>query len=985
MTVVSPARKCLNHATHCSWMKCCQWLILCLLCPVLAIADDDAEEPEPEVAKPQPRTFRKSATSDGPGVLTSVGFLAGPTLGRDDSIAPLEVMPYMLFDPHFVFADVRGFVSTEGNFGGNIGAGYRHLNEGLGGWYGVNGWVDVDQTSGEVFTQLGLGFEAVWNRWEARSNLYLPVGDRQQILEQTAVDKHFVGHQLWFDQQTTVGNSLAGVDGEIGFTWAIEPFDIPTIIRGFVGGYHFVGDTGDDINGFRTRLESTINSSVITQVEYTSDNEYGQNVFAGVTLQFPWGGAHPSSNWKRNTPTPFRAVKRNYNVVLDRQESFAADVIAMNPLTSQPYFFQHVDTHAAAGGDGTAETPYANFTPATSGNPDIILVHSGSVLNETLVIPNDTRVWGMNGLQSINTSNLGRLTLPGDSDSSADTPRITGVIGNAVTIGSNSELTGFVIDDIHGNGIVGSDGSNVTLRDLELHDISGDAIQFTGVSANTLKLTDLDISQVGGQAVSVRNLEGDLVATRLTIDDTDGSSIFLDSGSGDAYFYGTTMITGDKSHINILNTEGHVEFADLQITGNSATPLVALSNILGDVEFSALTLENAGGSGLIANNVELLTVTNGSIETTGGPAIDLTDSELAVRLASVQVTDGPVGMRLSNVTGSVSILDGTIDDTATAVDLDEVGTVNLQSLVLTGNDVGIKSQGAEYLRLDGLTITETTGYALDSTNDALLSVNNSTFTDNGALDAGTIRVAANQSDLYRSEFNNNGIGDSRGTALQFVTTADDTGAKLSTTINGNTFLVTRGGQSAILIDWNGEVGATITSNTIQLNGSSMTGIEIHATSPDDNLSTSITSNDLYMNGSNGIGVDILSTSTSDTTLGANQIVTTTTGNIGFRLQFDAETQTWIYSNVIDDSSGGGGTGMKFINVADLSQLQIEDNVIDLTSSSSSVDRGIRFDSLGDDVEFFGNYDNTVSGATDPIYIPSGKGIGGFYVNGTLEP
>jgi len=959
-------------------MPCVVLLLTALACLPQAWADDEAEEP------PAPKFRRKSATSDGPGVLTSVGFLAGPTVGRDDSIAPLEVMPYVLFDPHFIFADVRGFVSTEGQFGGNIGAGYRHLNESLGGWYGANAWVDIDQTSGETFSQLGLGLEAVWNRWEARSNFYLPVGDREQTLEQSAVDTRFIGNQLWFDRRTTFGNSLAGFDGEVGLSWPIEPFDLPVVVRGFVGGYNFAADTGDGVSGFRTRLESTINSSIITQVEYTTDDEYGQNLYAGVTIQFPWGGSHPSSNWKRNTPSPFRSVKRNYNVILDRQETLANNVVAMNPLTSQPYFFQHVDTQSGTGGNGTFESPYSTFNPATTGNPDIILVHGGSVLNETLVIPDDTRVLDMNGPLSIQTSNLGRLTLPTLSDTVLDAPRITGINGTAVTMGTNSELSGFIIDNITGDGIVGTDGSGVTLRDITFDDISGDAIRFSQVTEGTLTLTDLDIQNIGGRGMSVENLDGDLTVTRLTFDEVDGASIFLDGGSGDVVFNGTTTITGENSHVDLRNLEGSLAFADLRVTGNSSSPLVSLTNLDGETEFGALVLENTNGAGLVADQVELLTVTDSLIETTNGPAVDISNSELAVKVSKLTVAGGPVGVRLQDVTGSVSILDGTIEDTAVAVDLHNVATVHLQSLELTDNDLGIRSRDAAYLRIDGLTVTGTAGWALDSMNDDLLAVTNSTFTNNGTLDEGTLRVQADKAELFRSDFVNNVISDSKGTALQFLTTSTGAGATLSTNISDNQILVSRGGQSAIRINWNGEVGTAINGNTIQLDGATMTAIDIQASATNENLSATISGNDIILNGTSGIGIDVAANGTSGITIATNEITANKTGNTGFRFQFDKATDTWIYSNnFIDD--GGGATGMRFINVANLSRVQIEDNLLDLQSGSSSVDRGIRFDDLGADVEFFGNYDNSVLGATDPIFIPTGKGIGGFYVNGVLKP
>jgi len=44
---------------------------------------------------------------DGPGFLGQAGHLAFKTFGRDDSISPLEALPYLLTDEHFIFSDLR--------------------------------------------------------------------------------------------------------------------------------------------------------------------------------------------------------------------------------------------------------------------------------------------------------------------------------------------------------------------------------------------------------------------------------------------------------------------------------------------------------------------------------------------------------------------------------------------------------------------------------------------------------------------------------------------------------------------------------------------------------------------------------------------------------------------------------------------------------------------------------------------------------------
>jgi hypothetical protein len=947
-------------------------LLLLVARPAFADEDDDTAESSP----------RRSVTSDGPGVLARGGFLGGATLGRDDSIVPVQVMPYLLFDPHFVFADVRLFVSTEGRVGGNLGGGYRFLDEQRGAWYGINGWIDVDQTSGEVFPQLGLGLEAAWSILEGRSNFYLPVGTRDQVLETSALNTRYSGHNILFDQHTITGQSLAGVDGEIGISLPIEALDRALILRGFVGGYHFANDNGDPIDGVRARSEVVISSSVITQLEYTSDDEYGQNLIVGVSIEGPWGEDHPGVEWRRPTPSPFRFVQRNYNVILDRTESTANDLMAINPATSQPYFVQHVNTNAASGGNGTIESPFTTYAPATGQTADIILVHAGSELHESLVVQDHTRVLGDTGRHTFRAVGWGDVALP--TVAAGDTPLISDLHGDAVSLGTGSELSGFQLDNITGTGVRGLNVTDLVLSDLTFTNIHGDAVALSGLSDGNVTLTNLSLDGVSGRGLAFMGLEGQLIASELTLNNIDGPAILLDGGSGDAYFVGNTVITGDHSRIDVRNTSGHVEFAGLEITGQATPPLVSLTNLDGDLAITSLKLKNTNGAGLVASDVASLAITKGTIATTNGTALSLSDTEVAATLSSVDVDGGNIGVRLINVTGGLVINGGTIENTGVAVDLNDVESVQLTTLKLTDNTLGIQSRSADYLKLDRLTITGTAGYALDSLDDTLLSVQGSTFSDNGTLDAGTILVQAGTAELFRSEFTGNTITDDRGTALQFLTTTSGTGASLSTTVTGNTIVASRGDQGGIKMNWNGPAELTLSGNTFQFSGTSMTGIDLAMPSTTESLTATINGNTFTLGGAHNVAVNVAAAGTSELSVTANTITHNGTGGVGLKFDFGDATELWVSTNHVTDAAGGA-TGMLFEHVATLSKLQIENNQLDLTSSSSSVDRGILFQSIADDVELFGSYDNLINSATDAFYMPSADTIGGFYVNGELVP
>ena len=80
------------------------------------------------------------------------------TFGRDESITPLEFLPYYRWPDQLLFNHVRLFVGNTGNFGGNFGLGYRFATD----WadaLGASFWYDTDDTTGFLFQQTGVSLE----------------------------------------------------------------------------------------------------------------------------------------------------------------------------------------------------------------------------------------------------------------------------------------------------------------------------------------------------------------------------------------------------------------------------------------------------------------------------------------------------------------------------------------------------------------------------------------------------------------------------------------------------------------------------------------------------------------------------------------------------------------------------------------------------------------------------------------------------------
>ncbi|OYW18317.1 MAG: hypothetical protein B7Z55_10835, partial [Planctomycetales bacterium 12-60-4] len=536
---------------------------------------DDEESMAAEEAPPAPAAprFRGAVVEDGVGVIGNLGFLGLQTFGRDDSIAPLEVLPYLLLDEDFIFSDVRGFLSTEGRFGGNFGVGYRRLVPNQHAWYGVNAWYDVDDTSMKLFHQLGIGVEAAFKSFEFRGNAYFPVGDTSQTLESNAVNAQFVGQQIAFDQRILQGYALRGVDVEVGYVLPIPQLGEHSVLRWFVGGYFFSGNgNSDSINGVQTRAEAQIATAVTTHLQFSQDDEYGSNVMVGVSLDVPFGESHPSGNWRRNTPSPFRFVHRNYNVILDRRDESQNGVVAFNPRTGQAYRVAHVNTTLGSNGNGNVDTPFDNLNAARATDADILFVHSGSTLSNSIQLADGQRLIGDSGQHWIDLPNAESALMP-SLNSGGAAPRITGVNGTAVTLGSNSHISGFQIDHIQGHGIVGQDISDGSIRNVSFDSISGDAIRLTN-AAGTFRLTDLDMRNVQGSGVVVNGGDSDLVLQTASFNTVNGDAIRLQNNTaGSLDLFAITAEDIGGSGLRLIDVDADVTTSNLSVTGSDGVAI----------------------------------------------------------------------------------------------------------------------------------------------------------------------------------------------------------------------------------------------------------------------------------------------------------------------------------------------------------------------------------------------------------------------------
>ncbi|NJL03286.1 MAG: hypothetical protein HC910_22965, partial [Spirulinaceae cyanobacterium SM2_1_0] len=462
---------------------------------------------EPEDLNPLNLEARIGVSLDsGPGV----GY--GSTYGSFYAFVPFSQTP----EQRTFFGEGRVNLLAQGEVGSNIRLGYRqHLPESdlvVGGHLGY----DLRNTEfSETFHQIGLGAEVMGQRWEARLNGYLPIGDtRRQVAfadSGTLISNlQFRGNNLFFDrfrQQTqTFEAAAAGLDLEGGYQLADWESGS---LYGYLGTYYLNVPSEGGYLGVRGRLLAELSEVLSAGVAVSTDGNFGTNFTLQLAATF---GGRPV---RQQGETPAESVvarlgqpvQRREMIAIDRQQENTIEQaqaeIARNPATGQPWRFLHVTDGAA--GNGTFESPFGEVTDAvavaqTAGN-DVVYVDAGDRSGmDGFAIPDNVQVLSTGVTQFLDLVDVGNRQLPGSGTGTL--PLLDGTLvpaplaGSAmVSMNDNSRLSGF---EIRTGGTLefGIFAGNVSRFNIDRNTISTTGINTFGILAfaNAGTLNDATIS-----------------------------------------------------------------------------------------------------------------------------------------------------------------------------------------------------------------------------------------------------------------------------------------------------------------------------------------------------------------------------------------------------------------------------------------------------------------------------------------------------------
>ncbi len=442
---------------------------------------------------------------------------------------------------------------------------------------------------------------------------------------------------------------------------------------------------------------------------------------------------------------------------------------------------------AGASGTGMRGDPGSLTGAAASGADIIILLNNPAGGNDTLDVNDPTYGTGgtftlMTGQQLRGFLNGDTISLPGGAPANVLLYNITqGSVTNPFTGSAAPTLTSTtagtdtvrvsgnnLIDGVRitsaGTGVYGSAAANVTIRNSIMSGADS-AIELTsGGGAASAALSNLVLTATGGSIPLALYVAGggSMAVTQL-------SNITINQGAGSqgAYLMGATFDANPA-------TAGY-QAVDASMTFGSAVnrlsgAAVNLTNALGALNFTSLSIFNQDGTGVLTSGTGLtLTSAAGAIDTLNGTNISLNGTQANLVLDNLIHAGTGTGVTATGLTGI-----GTAGQALAVTNFQSTGGSN--AILFTGTNNGAVSFGA------GSNITGTSGAAIDLSSGT------------GTLDltyGGSITQANNAALLAVSNHNGTitfGAGSTlsatNGTGLQFDNADGTYNFNGTTTLNG---------------------------------------------------------------------------------------------------------------------------------------------------------------------------------------------------------
>ena len=694
------------------------------------------------------------------GYTTLEGFFAAENLYRDAWIP---------------FLDLRGHVFNDGKFAANAGFGMRYLGPSR--VWGINGYWDYRDTHHRHYNQASLGLETLGAMWDFRLNGYLTVGSKASRLYGASQFSYFQDHYAYLSKRQEY--ALRGCNAEA----AVHIDHYKNAPISLAAGPYYLEGKGKIAWGGQLRMAIDLFDSVRLEGNASYDNVFkwiGQGQL-GITLAFgrkreiPSSSDHCSNALVLNTRA-LQRVDRNEIVPVNTKKVHSP---AINPATGQPWVFWFVNntSHSA----GTYESPFNTLLAAqdASSANQAIYVYPGdgttNGMDQGIVLQTDQMFLGASIAHPLLTT-WGTITLP---PLAASTPNISNSIGsgNVITLQTNNTIAGFNITTAvdNGSGIYATAISNLTTYENTFSTQAG--ITTNGIyllnSSGPISITDNSFS--GFSNINASNngngifieLDG-ATLNDLTVDNNFIANISNPSNSngGNGIFLYTST-SGTFTNVNITNNTvsnaanttliyNLATIKTLNMTGNFSNSSPETNLIYNQSEITTLNVTKNIWEGL--SNVNCIDNNTGSQITT----FNFTNNTLK----NITTADG-IYLSPNTITALYSTNNTFTDFTSSSgIYIDNPTTISILS---STNDTFINfnaSSGiASVVPIANLTVNDCIFENLNnnafgisytpSSGNAILQINNNTFSGSGTLGAGYAATIAQNADTLCVDFTGN--------------------------------------------------------------------------------------------------------------------------------------------------------------------------------------------------------------------------------------
>ncbi|MCX7427887.1 MAG: hypothetical protein NTW96_19945 [Planctomycetia bacterium] len=667
---------------------------------------------------------------------------SSPRYGQDNGQFGVGLQNRRLVDGGALLFDVQYDLDFGDNrsMGVNAGGGFRWMVPGLLSGapriLGVTGWYDGRNTRlKNYFNQVGLSLESLGEQWDFRVNANIIAGKDRQ--EGDAIPTGDIGYQGFYLSQMTlvpVDQAASVIDFEAAFRVRNRNVWL------FAGPYS-VHTPGNTDAGFKAGARGYVGDDLQLQLAVTNDDFFGTDVTFGM-IWFPGRtklhgrGACGLENRLREP------VLRNDYIAIKRQTTQGA--IPLTDTNGDLIRVVHVDSTAAAPGNGSYESPFASLNNVYAGSQakDIVLVHSGSEFDgESVELRDFQRLLGEGGNEthSVSTSKFGLVDLPETSPGAlaGAIPIIHDAPGAAVTLAagsishdaatdvSSNEVSNLSIDG-GARGIVsptvGTATASISL--VNIANTTGHGIELTPFVET---ITDTSVKQVRFSPtigeVTFNNVGGDDIHLDATTSEPSSTTVTESIRITEA-----SSVDGNGRGINIINNKSAATIADYTFDGGTtATGALRFSGSQAGATVSNASIGGGAGVGIdiVDDSKGTFTFTSTTVEDTGGAAFNLNGGTAAVTFTG-KITQGANAAAVAvtgHKTGTVTFNEATTDEGVIEAtngtglrfdDADGVYTFN-HAVDLAGGDAGIDivNDSAGLFTFKKTTITSPTGAAFN--------------------------------------------------------------------------------------------------------------------------------------------------------------------------------------------------------------------------------------------------------------------------------